>query len=86
MTHNKVAFIKLIEEAHASGKLAEIYDAARKRAGRVFNILKIQSQNANALQAMLDLYATTVKGESPLSRAQREMLAVVTSRANDCHY
>jgi AhpD family alkylhydroperoxidase len=25
-------------------------------------------------------------GPSPLSRAQREMLAVVVSRANDCHY
>ena len=81
-----MAFIKLIEEANAAGKLAEIYDGARKRAGRVFNILKIQSQNAGALQAMLDLYIATVKGESPLSRAQREMLAVVVSRANSCHY
>lgn len=79
-------FIKLIEEADAEGRLAEIYDAARKRAGRVYNILKIQSLNAGALQAMLELYVTTVKGQSPLSRAQREMLAVVTSRANECHY
>ena len=81
-----MAFIKLIEETSATGKLAEIYDGARRRAGRVFNILKIQSQNAGALQAMLDLYIATVKGESPLSRAQREMLAVVVSRANSCHY
>ncbi len=81
-----MAFIKLIEESEASGKLAEIYADAHKRAGRVFNILKIQSQNAAALAAMLDLYGTTVRGESPLSRAQREMLAVVVSRANHCHY
>jgi len=25
-------------------------------------------------------------GDSPLSRAHREMIAVVTSQANDCHY
>ena len=81
-----MAFIKLIEEGDAAGRLAEIYDAARQRAGRVFNILKVQSQNAAALQAMLDLYVATVKGDSPLSRAQREMLAVVVSRANRCHY
>jgi alkylhydroperoxidase family enzyme len=81
-----MAFIKLIEEAGASGKLAEIYEAARTRAGRVFNILKIQSQNEAALTAMLDLYSSTVRGESPLTRAQREMLAVVVSRANHCHY
>jgi uncharacterized peroxidase-related enzyme len=81
-----MSYIQLVDEAQASGKLAEIYAAARKRAGRVYNILKIQSQNAGALQAMLDLYVATVKADSPLSRAQREMLAVVTSRANHCHY
>lgn len=81
-----MAYIDLIDESQATGRLAEIYAAARKRAGRVFQILKVQSQNPDALQAMLDLYAATMKGESPLTRAQREMLAVVTSRANHCHY
>lgn len=80
-----MAYIKLTTESEADGKLAGIYEAARKRAGRVFNILKIQSQNADTLQAMLELYAAAVKGPSPLRRAQREMLAVVTSRANECH-
>ena len=81
-----MAFIDIVDENQADGLLAGIYDAARKRAGRVYNILKIQSQNASALQAMLDLYAAAVRGESPLTRAQREMLAVVVSRANNCHY
>ena len=81
-----VAWIRTIDEKDAAGQLAVIYDAARKRAGRVYNILKIQSQNPAALQAMLDLYAAAVRGESPLTRAQREMLAVVVSRANNCHY
>jgi len=81
-----VAWIRTIDEKDASGQLAVIYDAARKRAGHVYNILKVQSQNAAALQAMLDLYVATVRGESPLNRAQREMLAVVVSRANNCHY
>jgi len=81
-----VAFIDIVEENQADGLLADIYDTARKRTGRVYNILKIQSQNAAALQAMLDLYVATMRGESPLTRAQREMLAVVVSRANNCHY
>ena len=81
-----MAFIKTFDEQEAAGALAEIYEAARKRAGRVFNIIKIQSQNPPALQGMLNLYAAVMKGESPLSRAQREMLAVVVSRANRCHY
>jgi alkylhydroperoxidase family enzyme len=81
-----MAFINTVDEQQADGLLARIYDAARKRAGRVFNILRIQSQNPAALQGMLDLYVATVRGESPLTRAQREMLAVVVSRANNCHY
>ena len=81
-----MAYIDIVDENQADGLLAGIYDAARRRAGRVYSILKIQSQNAAALQAMLGLYVVTMRGESPLTRAQREMLAVVVSRANNCHY
>jgi alkylhydroperoxidase family enzyme len=81
-----MAFIKLISEQEATGELGEIYGSAKKRAGRVFNILKVQSRNPAALQGMLQLYLATVRGPSPLTRAQREMLAVVVSRDNNCHY
>ena len=81
-----MAFIETFAEPDAAGPLKKIYDAAVARAGRVYNILKIQSQNPAALQGMLDLYAAAVRGESPLTRGQREMLAVVTSKANQCHY
>ena len=81
-----MAFIITIPEDEAGGLLAQIYEAARKRAGRVYHILRIQSNNAGSLRAMIDLYTATMKGESPLTRAQREMLAVVVSRVNDCHY
>ena len=81
-----MSFIKLIEEADAAARLGRVYEAARKRAGRVFNILKIQSQSPEALDLGMQLYVAVMKGDSPLSRAQREMLAVVVSRANECHY
>jgi len=32
------------------------------------------------------LYSTIMFGDSPLTRAQREMIAVVTSEVNECHY
>lgn len=81
-----MAFIKLINESHADGLLSRIYQEAVRRAGRVFNILKLQSNNPPALSASLDLYLAIMHGDSPLTRAQREMLAVVVSRANRCHY
>lgn len=81
-----MAYIRVIDEAEAEGQLAREYEVARKRAGKVFNVLKIQSQRPEVLRSSVDLYMRVMYGRSGLSRAEREMLAVVVSQANDCHY
>ncbi len=81
-----MAFIELISPEAATGLLARIYDAALKRAGKIFNILRVQSLNPPVLRESMSLYQSIMFGESPLSRAQREMIAVVTSHENSCHY
>jgi alkylhydroperoxidase family enzyme len=81
-----MAWIRVVRPSEAAGKLREIYDAAVRRAGKVFQILQVQSSHPSALEVSIELYKTLMRGPSPLSRRQREMLAVVTSRANDCHY
>lgn len=81
-----MAHIRTIPAEQADGLLARIYSAAIERAGRVFQILQVQSQNPRTLQASLGLYQATMFGSSPLSRLEREMIAVVVSHANDCHY
>ncbi len=81
-----MAYIQTIDEKDARGLLKREYVSAAKRAGRVFNILKIMSLNAEVLQASMRFYLKLMFGPSPLSRAQREMLAVVTSAANGCFY
>jgi alkylhydroperoxidase family enzyme len=52
----------------------------------VFNILKVQSQNPRVLHTGMSLYVSIMHDDSQLTRAQREMLAVVVSKANNCHY
>jgi hypothetical protein len=54
--------------------------------GDMDNVLACHSLNPEALQAHIDLYRTIMFGESPLSRAEREAIAVAVSAANDCHY
>jgi len=76
----------LIEEGEATGALRAEYDAAIARAGKVFNIVKAMSLNVQTLRASMELYRAVMFGRSELSRAERELLAVVVSRANDCHY
>ena len=81
-----MAWIKIVEPEEASGALKQEYDAAVGRAGRVFNILKVQSLNPSALQASMQMYRATMFGPSGLSRSEREMLATVVSWANHCFY
>ena len=38
------------------------------------------------LQASMSLYQASMFGKSDLSRAEREMIATVVSRANHCFY
>ena len=61
-------------------------DAARQRAGRVWNIVRVMMPNPAVLRASMAMYRAVMFGPSPLSRAQREMLAVVVSRENHCVY
>lgn len=49
-------------------------------------VLASHSLNEAALEAHLRLYRTIMFGESPLTRAEREAIAVIVSAANDCHY
>ena len=81
-----MAYIPIIEPTEAEGYLKETYTQAEKRAGRVFNILKIMSHSPQALRASMDFYLAIMQGKSPLSHGQREMLATVVSATNHCHY
>ena len=79
-------WIKVVEPEDATGELKQEYDAAAERAGKVFNILKVQSLNPGTLRASMQMYRATMFGPSGLSRAEREMLATVVSWANHCFY
>jgi alkylhydroperoxidase family enzyme len=81
-----MAWIRTVKEADASGPLKTEYENAIRRAGRVFEILKIQSLKPEYISACIALYQKAMFGPSRLTRAQREMMAVVVSVANRCHY
>jgi len=79
-------WIRTIGLTEARGTLGRIYDAAVRRAGRVFQIVRAMSLAPETLEASLALYQRVMLAPGALGRRQREMLAVVVSRANDCHY
>lgn len=78
--------VHVVSYDDSTGVVREEYDAAIARAGRIWNIVSIQSMQPEVLRDSMRIYRSIMHGPSPLSRAQREMLAVITSQANDCHY
>jgi alkylhydroperoxidase family enzyme len=50
------------------------------------HILRIHGVHSATMRLHYDLYAQLMRGESPLTYAQREMIAVVVSATNGCRY
>jgi uncharacterized peroxidase-related enzyme len=81
-----MAWIKMISEEKAHGFLGTLYKKYGSPFEGVDNILKIHSLNPDSLRHHYDLYKHLMQGPSGLSRMQREMIAVVVSKVNECHY
>ena len=78
--------LRLIDVEDATGALRQEYDAAVGRAGKVFNIVKAMSLRPAVLGRSMALYREIMFAPCGLSRQERELLATVVSRANDCFY
>ncbi|MHC5021310.1 MAG: carboxymuconolactone decarboxylase family protein [Planctomycetota bacterium] len=81
-----MARIQQIEYDQAEGSLKKFYDDSLKRAGRIFGIVKLHSLRPDLQRQFIQFYATLMLGPGELPRWQREALAVVTSKTNECHY
>ncbi len=80
------SWIRMIGKDEADGQLAELYEEIAPGDELVDNILGVHSLHPQSLADHLQLYKTIMYGKSPLSRREREMVAVAVSVANDCHY
>ena len=81
-----MAWIKIISEQMATGRLKKLYDKMMEPWGGVDNIMRIHSLNPASLHGHYELYKVLMRGRSDLSKVQREMIAVVVSAVNRCHY
>lgn len=81
-----MAWIRTVEEVKAEGLLKSLYEGLRKQVGMVPNVLKVLSLHPETMRATMALFQTVMYGPAPLSRPQREMIALVVSAINRCHY
>src|SRR5258707_14331222 len=81
-----MAFIQMIPEEMAQGELKKLYTDHAAPWGGVDHILKIHSLLPHTLKPHYDWYKSTMFAGGPLTRRQREMIALVVSIANHCTY
>ena len=74
------------DAARCCPPLQELYNKYQNPDGSLDNILTIHSVNPPALEAHFELYSRTMRGDSPLTRVEREVVAVAVSIENKCRY
>lgn len=79
-------FIQTVSEADAEGPVKQIYESSMASYGRIANIVRLLSPDAEVMKASMELYMNLMKRKNALSAGRREMVATVVSHANDCYY
>ncbi len=81
-----MAHIPYVPYEEAQGPLAESYQRYGGPEMNVDNIIRIHSLNPASMAHHVQLYTHLMRGRSPLTRIQREMIAVTVSAVNECFY
>jgi len=74
------------QKDEAEGELERLYERIAPGDQPLDNILAVHSLHPRSLADHFALYKTIMYGAGPLSRRERELVAVAVSSANDCHY
>jgi alkylhydroperoxidase family enzyme len=82
-----VAWIETTPEDEWDGHLAEMYGKVVDRGhNRVDNIMQIHSLDPAAMHGHLAVYNAAMSGTKTLRKVERELIALVVSDINGCHY
>jgi alkylhydroperoxidase family enzyme len=82
-----MAWIRTISEDDADPELQSLYEGmVDPVSGRVDHILTIHSLHPNGLAGHHSVYRAVMTSTPTLRKAEREMIALVVSGLNNCHY
>ncbi len=82
-----MARIEVIPEESWEGELGELYSqVVDRRYGRVDHVMSVHSLNPQSMAAHQGLYKSAMAGTATLPKVERELIALVVSLENGCHY
>src|SRR4030043_19183 len=82
----EMVWIKAPDKETASGKTKKVYNRILKERGHLANIFRAQGMDPDVLEDHLSMYVHLMIDPGPLSREEREMIAVIVSAANRSAY
>src|SRR3954447_1860081 len=83
---SRIARLHVPAEDEVPDEVKELWATPLEKLGFVPNVLKIFALRPRHLLGWWAYYDELLRGDSGLTKAQREMIAVVVSAANRCHY
>lgn len=83
----RIAWIDVVPDGPHEGRLGEIYGGFGTPTGAgLDHVLKIHSLMPQTMEDHYRAYATIMRAPGPLTRTEREIVGVVVSGINGCHY
>ena len=86
MKAERLTWLEVPDEDELPAEVKALHEAPREKLGFVPNVLRLYALRPSHLVRWNEHYEELMKGDSGLSKAEREMIAVVVSVANECRY
>jgi len=80
------SWLRVPPEEDAPTEVKALFEKANEKLGFLPNVLRVYALRPRHLELWNTFYDELMRGESGLTREQREMIAVVVSQVNGCHY
>lgn len=82
-----MSWIEVVDDAEWDGDLAALRArVVDPKSGKVDHIIGVHSLNPRSLDAHDTLYRSAMRGTATLRKVDRELIALVVSTINECHY
>jgi uncharacterized peroxidase-related enzyme len=85
-TSERLTWLRVPAEDELPTEIRELWEPSLDKLGFIPNVLRLFALRSSHLLAWTAHYDELMKGDSGLTRPEREMIAVVVSVTNDCAY
>jgi uncharacterized peroxidase-related enzyme len=86
MADTQISRFPVVDPAACPGDVKETIETITSKTGFTPNVLLAYAWRPEHFRAFFGYYDTLMRGESGLSRAERELIAVAVSATNECLY